>query len=117
MAAVFDDGLLQLGRVNLNILILARRNHANLKLSHLADLLFQRHAREKRFDTPRVFSQGTRRTSGHLEESIAVVNVRDYRSPGSRRGHGALLQAQTKDWDTEYCQCNDCCSHSSQLYP
>jgi hypothetical protein len=70
--AVFDDGLFQLGRVYFNLLVSARRDHADFKLCHLTDLLFERHLRQQLICFAR--RRNVRRGSAKLsaEDRVAV---------------------------------------------
>ncbi|MCA1614350.1 MAG: hypothetical protein LC800_09490 [Acidobacteria bacterium] len=86
--AVLDDGLLQLGRVDLDLLIPPRRDHADLQLRHLADLLFERHLSQQLVG----LAPGRRVRRGRArhaaEDGVAVRHFRPGRS--SRDGGSAL---------------------------
>src|ERR1700674_3659410 len=73
-------GFLQLGRVNMDLLIVAVRNHANLKLGHLSDFFFQRHALEQTLNPLRVVAFRSCDADRVLVKLIAIGDVCGNRS-------------------------------------
>src|SRR3989442_4779167 len=69
------DCFIKLGRINLDLLIPAFRNHADGELGHLSDFFFQRHALEQGFDLLRVITLWPSDANGVLKKQIAVVDV------------------------------------------